>query len=99
MEYPQNVITKNKKGENEIRNLISRGQFVMYDYRDPKTFRQMENNKRKLYLKDETGKVEEYYIIPTKTSNRSLLIKPKAIESKVRSVWNNKKRKEEALWV
>lgn len=99
MQYPKSVITKNKKGEYEIRNLISRGQFVMYDYRDVKTFKQVENNKRKLYLKDESGKIEEYYIIPTQTPSRSLFIKPKEVENKVRSVWNSKKRKEEPLWV
>lgn len=99
MEYPENVITKNKRGEEEVRNLISRGKFVMYDYRNPKTFKQMENNKIKLYLKDESGNTEEYYIIPTKTPNRSLLIRPKEIDNKTRFVWNNKKKKEEALWL
>jgi hypothetical protein len=96
--YPESVLTKNRKGELEIRNLISRGRFVIYNYRDPKTFKRMENNKRKIYLKDEAGKVEEYYIIPTQTPNRALFITPKKAEEKVRSVWNNKKKSEESLW-
>lgn len=98
MGYPENVLTKNRKGELEVRNLISRGKYVMYDYRDPKTWEQMESKKRKLYLKDENGNVEEYYIIPTQIPNRALFITPKKIEKKVRSVWNNKKKKEELLW-
>ena len=76
-EYPESVLTKDKKGRLEVRNLVSRGKFVMYDYRNAKTFRQVENKKRKLYLKDECGIVEEFYIIPLKASGKFLLIVPK----------------------
>jgi len=98
MEYPESVLTKNKKGETEVRNLISRGEFVLYDYRDPKTFKQMENKKRKLYLKHDNV-IEEYYIIPTQMQNRELLIKPKELDEKTRMVWNSSKKKEEPLWL
>lgn len=97
MEYPESVLTKSKKGNIEVRNLISRGKFVMYDYRDPKTFRQVEDKKVKLYLKDEEGNVEEYYIIPLK-AERSLMIKPKELEEKERKVWNQKTKRAEELW-
>ena len=97
MEYPESVLTKNKKGDIEVRNLISRGKFVMYDYRDPKTFQQVENKKVKLYLKDEEGKIEEYYLIPLK-GERFLMIKPKEVEEKERKVWNQKIKKAEELW-
>jgi len=97
-EYPESVLTKDKKGNLEVRNLISRGQFVMYDYRDVKTFKQVESNKRKLYLKNNDGKIEEYYIIQLKTGNRSLLITPDKPDEKPRKVWNNKNQKEEDLW-
>ncbi len=96
--YPETVLTKDKKGNLEIRNLVSRGQFVMYDYRDAKTFKQVENNKKKIYLKDGEGKVTEYYIIPLKTGNRSLLISPDKSEEKPRKVWNDKTKKEDDLW-
>lgn len=96
--YPESVLTKDKKGNSEVRNLISRGQFVVYDYRDVKTFKQVESNKKKLYLKDKDGKVTEYYIIPLKSGNRSLLIKSEKPEEKVRKVWNDKIQKEEDLW-
>jgi len=96
--YPESVLTKDRKGNLEVRNLISRGQFVIYDYRDVKTFKQVENNKKKLYLKDKNGKVTEYYIIPLKSVNRSLLITPEKPEEKVRKVWDNKMQKEEDLW-
>jgi hypothetical protein len=97
-EYPETVLTKDKKGNLEVRNLIFRGKFVMYDYRDTKTFKQVESNKKKIYLKDEEGKTTEYYIIPLKTGNRSLLITPDKSDEKVRKVWNDKIKKEEDLW-
>ena len=97
-EYPESVLTKDRKGNLEVRNLISRGQFVVYDYRDVKTFKQVENNKKKLYLKDKDGEIREYYIIPLKTGNRSLLITPEKSEEKVRKLWNDKTQKEEDLW-
>ena len=97
-EYPKSVLTKDRKGNLEVRNLISRGKFVMYDYRDIKTFKQVESNKKKLHLKDMDGKISEYYIIPLKSDNRSLLIKPEKPEEKVRKVWNEKMQKEEDLW-
>jgi hypothetical protein len=97
-EYPETVLTKDKKGNLEVRNFISRGQFVMYDYRDTKTFKQVESSKRKIYLKDKEGKITEYYIIPLKIGNRSLLITSDKAEEKVRKVWNDKAMKEEDLW-
>ena len=97
-EYSESVLTKDKKGNLEVRNIISRGQFVMYDYRDDKTFKQVENNKKKIYLKDENGQISEYYIIPLKTGNRSLLITPEKPEEKPRKVWNERTEKEEDLW-
>jgi len=96
--YPETVLTKDKKGNMEVRNLVFRGQFVIYDYRDVKTFKQVESSKKKIYLKDENGQISEYYIIPLKTGNRSLLIKPEKPEEKVRKVWNEKIKKEEDLW-
>ena len=96
-EYPESILTKDRKGNLEIRNLVSRGQFVMYDYRDVKTFKRVESNKKKLYLKGKDGKITEYYIIPLKSDNRSLLIKPEKPEEKVRKIWNEKLQKEEDL--
>ena len=97
-EYPESVLTKDRKVNLEVRNLVSRGQFVMYDYRDIKTFKRVESNKKKLYLKDKDGKIREYYIIPLKSGNRSLLLTPENSEEKVRKIWNEKTQKEEDLW-
>ena len=94
--YPENVLTKDKKGNLEVRNLISRGEFVLHDYRDPKTFKPVESGKKKLYLKDESGNVKEYYIIPMK-GGKSLLIEPKEKEEKERKVWNDNLKKEEEI--
>jgi hypothetical protein len=96
--YPETVLTKDKKGNLEVRNMIYRGQFVMYDYRNVKTFKQVEGNKKKIYLKDENGQISEYYIIPLKTGNRSLLITPEKSEEKPRKIWNERTKKEEDLW-
>jgi len=97
LKYPEEVLTKDKKGNLEVRNLISRGKFVLYDYRDVKTFKHVESGKKKLYLKDESGEIKEYYIIPMK-DGRSLLIEPKEKEEKERKVWNDKTKKAEELW-
>jgi len=94
-EYSETVLTKDKKGKIEVRNLISRGQFVTYDYREPKTFKTV--GKKKICLKDEEGKITEYFIIPLKTSNRSLLILDES-ENKKRKIWNDKTKKEDELW-
>jgi len=94
--YPESVLTKDRKGNLEIRNLISRGEFVLHDYRDEKTFKPVESGKKKLYLKDESGNAKEYYIIPMK-GGKSLLIEPKEKEEKERKVWNDNKKKEEEL--
>ena len=92
------MLTKDRKGNIEVRNLVSRGKFVMYDYRDTKTFKKVESNKKKLYLKDEDGKIIEYFIIPLKTPDRSLLISPEKPKEKIRKVWNDKTKREEDLW-
>ncbi|MEM5776825.1 MAG: hypothetical protein QXJ06_00055 [Candidatus Aenigmatarchaeota archaeon] len=99
MEYPKDVLTKNKKGQIEVRNLIARGYFVLYDYRDPKNFQPLENGKKKIYLKDENGNIEEFYIIPTKTKGRDLLLKPKESKDKYIKIWNNKKKTSEDLFL
>jgi len=96
--YPESVLTKDRRGNIEVRNLISRGNFLIHDYRDPKTFKQLENKKKKLYLKDKNGQISEYYIIPLKTRNRSLIVTPEKPEEKIRKVWSYKMQKEEDLW-
>jgi hypothetical protein len=99
MEFPEEVLTKNRKGQLEVRNLLARGVFVLYDYRDPISFKVVESGKKKLYLKSEDGSVQEFYIIPTKTEGRELLLKPKKEETIERKVWNNKKKQAEDLFL
>ena len=94
--YPEEVLTTDRRGNIEVRNLISEGRFIMYDYRDPKTFRQLENNKLKLYLKDEEGK-KGFYLIPLK-GGRYLMIEAKQDKHPERKVWNEKKKKAEELF-
>jgi hypothetical protein len=99
MEFPEEVLTKNRKGQLEVRNLLARGVFVLYDYRDPISFKVVESGKKKLYLKSEDGSVQEFYIIPTKTEGRELLLKPKKEEITERKVWNSKKKQAEDLFL
>ncbi|MGC9059480.1 MAG: hypothetical protein ACP5H3_03710 [Candidatus Aenigmatarchaeota archaeon] len=94
--FPEEVLTKTKKGKIEVRNLIARGKFVWYDYRDPKTFENAENNKSRIFLKDEEGNVKSYFIIPLK-EKRFLLIEAEKEEDK--KVWNDKKKRVEDLWL
>jgi len=84
-DYPEEVLTRTKPGEVEVRALIDRGRYVRYRYLDPETGRPMEGGKVKLVLLAEDGKAEEFFIIPTK-SKRDLLIR--AADKGERKVWD-----------
>ena len=87
MEYPESVLTKNQKGEAEVRNLLERGEFFRYNYTDPKTGKVMESGKTSIILK--SGKGEQHlFLIPLKGS-RMLAIEDR--EKKPRSVWDGRK--------
>ena len=96
MEFPESVLTKARSGKIEVRGLESRGKYVMCKYLDPKTLKPTDL-KKKLCLMDEEGNVQEFFIIPTKTPNRYLLIKSEK-EEKERKVWNEKTGTVEELW-
>jgi hypothetical protein len=98
-DYPESVLTQDRKGNYEVRNILARGEFLLYDYRNPSDFTPVESSKQKLYLKEASGKTTEYFIIPTKTPDRMLLIRPKEKEAKERMVWNEKVKREEDLWI
>jgi len=83
--FPEEVLTRTKKGEIEVRSLIDRGRYVRYNYLHPETGEPMEGGKVKLVLIAEGGGTEEYFIIPTK-SKRDLLIP--AAEKGARKVWD-----------
>lgn len=94
--YSEEVLTEGEKGDMKVRNLVSRGKFVLYDYRNPQTFKQVASNKLKLYLKDVKTK-RGFYLIPIK-GNRFLMIEAKEDKHPERKVWNEKKKKEENLF-
>jgi len=96
MDFSKEVYAKGKGGKLEVRAVDFRGQFVLCKYLDPKTMK-LSDNKRKLCLKDEDGNILEYFIIPLKTKNRSLLVATDK-EEKERKVWNEKTGVEEDLW-
>ncbi len=85
--FPEDVLTRTKKGEIEVRSLIDRGRYVRYNYLHPQTGEPMEGGKVKLVLISESGKTEEFFIIPTK-SRRDLLIP--AVEKGARRIWDGK---------
>jgi len=97
MEFPDTVLTEGKGGKLELRALEFRGTFVMCKYLDPKTMKPADQ-KRKLMLKSEDGKILEYFIIPLKDASRSLLVSGKG-EEKERQIWNDELGKPEELWV
>ena len=85
--FPDEVLTRTKKGETEVRSLIDRGRYVRYNYLHPDTGEPMEGGKVKLVLLSEDGRAEEFFVIPTK-SHRDLLIP--AAEKGARKVWDGK---------
>jgi hypothetical protein len=83
--FPEEVLTRTKRGEIEVRSLIDRGRYVRYNYLHPETGQPMEGGKVKLVLLAESGKTEEFFIIPTK-SGRDLLIH--GVEKGARKIWD-----------
>jgi hypothetical protein len=83
--FPEEVLTRTKRGEIEVRSLIDRGRYVRYNYLDPETGQPTEGGKVRLVLLSESGKAEEFFIIPTK-SGRDLLIR--AAEKGARKIWD-----------
>ena len=86
--FPDEVLTRTTKGEIEVRSLIDRGRYVRYSYLHPETGEPMEGGKMKLVLFSESGKAEEYFVIPTK-SRRDLLIP--AAKKGTRKIWDGTK--------
>ena len=86
--YPEEVLTRTKKGDIEVRSLIDRGWYVRYNYLHPETGEPLEGGKVKLVLVSEGGKAEEFFIIPTKS--RSDLLVP-AAEKGARKIWDGSK--------
>jgi hypothetical protein len=89
MEYPEEVLTKSKKGKIEVRAIIDRGEFVRYEYLDPATGKKSEN-KVKLVLRNEKGEQEEYFIIPLKQQGKFLLLKAEVKGE--RKLWDREKK-------
>jgi hypothetical protein len=87
MEYPGSVLTKNQKGETEVRSLLERGEFVRYNYTDPETGSAMEAGKTSLILRSSKG-VQHLFMIPLK-DGRFLAILDR--DEKLRHVWDGRK--------
>ena len=83
----EEAITVSKKGKREIRTIVSRGRFALIEYRDPVT-RERTEDKYKLVLLHEDGRVDEYFVIPTRTPHRQLLVEPKEKKGIGLKVWN-----------
>lgn len=93
----EEAITVSRKGKRELRVLISRGRFALIEYRDPVTKERTED-KYKLVLLHEDGSVQEFFVIPTKTEGRSMLIEPKERKGKELKVWNPAKGEVEEMF-
>jgi len=83
MDFPEEVIATTKKGEREVRSFLEQGEFLLYEYLDPRTGRPT-SNKRKLVLKGKERR--EFFLIPMR-DGRKLLI-PVEAKGKVK-VWRN----------
>ena len=93
----QEAITISKKGRRELRGLVSRGRFALIEYLDPETKERVED-KVKLVLLHDDGRVDEIFLIPTKTPGRRLVIEPKEKKGTKIKVWNRKTGKVEELF-
>ncbi len=96
MSFSEKVLTKGRRSKTELRALDSRGTFVMCKYLNPETLK-LADRKRKLSLRQESGEVHEFFIIPLKNSKRSLLIAADP-EEQDRRVWNDRLKREEDYW-
>ncbi len=90
MEYPQEVLTKSKKGKIEVRNLVDYGKFVRYEYLNPSTGERSENKMKIVLFNGED--YEEYFIIPLNQKNKYLMLK--AEKKGPRKIWNGKEEVE-----
>lgn len=95
MPYPETVITKDRKGNREVRWLVDRGRFVRYQYRDPASGKLLEKGKFSLLLKNKQGREEHFYLIPIQ--NRFLAI-PLKEAGKKRKVWDDGNKKAAGLF-
>ena len=86
--FPEEVLTKTKKGDIEVRWLVDEGHYVRYKYVNPETHEDKEGSKTKLVLIADGGNQEEFFVIPTK-GGRYLLIK--AQTKGVRKLWDGEK--------
>jgi len=93
--YPETVITKDRKGNREVRWLVDRGRFVRYQYRDPASGKLLEKGKFSLLLKNKQGREEHFYLIPIQ--NRFLAI-PLKEAGKKRKVWDDGNKKAAGLF-
>ncbi len=96
MDFPKSVLTKGRKDKLEVRGLDHRGSYVMCKCLDPMTMN-LADTKRKLVLKDQDGRITEYFIIPLKDPRRALLITPE-VKEKDRQIRNEKLAKAEEIW-
>jgi len=94
-EYPETVITHDRKGNNEVRWLVDKGKFVRYQYRDPASGKLLEKGKFSLLLKNRQGKEEHFYLIPI--GGRFLAISLKEAAKK-RKVWDVSRKKAVGLF-
>jgi len=86
MGYPEQVLTKSKKGKVEVRKLIDSGRFVRYEYIDPETGKLTQNKHKLLLIIGD--RMEEFFIVPLK-DGRYLMI-PTETKGK-RMVWDGEK--------
>jgi hypothetical protein len=88
MKYPDSVLTKNRKGETEVRLLLDKGKFTRYTYVYPDE-KKAEGGKVSIILTNEKGEKTHYFLIPTQ-GGRYLALIPKE-EKEQRKVWDGKK--------
>ncbi|MCX8174337.1 MAG: hypothetical protein N3F63_07020 [Thermoplasmata archaeon] len=84
--YPEEVFTTSRKGVREVRVLIDSGKFFRYKYVDPESGKAEE--KVKILLVTDGGRVEEFFVFPVKGSK--FLFVPQEYKGR-RAVWDGEK--------
>jgi hypothetical protein len=89
MEYPEETIAIGAKGKKEARVLERGGKdFVVYGYVDVETGKKL--GKYSILLRDETGRIEHLFVIPT-AGGRELVVKHEIEEKpKKRGIYDEK---------
>lgn len=95
--YPKETLTTSQRGKKEVRILKDRGEYTAYNYKDLES--KQIDKKWSLVLKSNNGSVKQYFIIPTVSETKSIMIEGKDSKEKItnKKLWYEKEGKGEIV--